>query len=118
MRNKFFVLVCCLFASSTLYAFNLDFMRYSASYYFTKEDWSIAQATAVRTLDQGRDNAKVSWNNPNSGSSGYFVPYGTTNQNGLRCRNLKMHQEANHVTGGSIYHFCKINGDWRIVEPD
>ncbi len=99
---------------TSAYAFNLSFLAYSSVYYFTKADWAISEQTANKALNSARDNVKVSWNNPQTGAHGYFMPFNTTTQNGKKCRQLKIVSEAHGVPGQSVYQFCRINGEWKI----
>lgn len=115
MRNLILGILTGIALIHPVYAFNLSFMDYSPAYYFTKSDWTISQNTAEKALNSARDNAKVSWNNPETNAHGYVIPFNTTVQNGRKCRQLKIFSEAHGYTGESVYPFCKINGEWRIA---
>ncbi|HSW93484.1 MAG TPA: RT0821/Lpp0805 family surface protein [Gammaproteobacteria bacterium] len=106
--------ILMMMTMGSVYAFNLSFLEYSPVYYFTKSDWAISEKTATRALDTARDNTKVTWNNPETKARGYFMPFGTTTQNGTTCRQMKIVSEAHQVTGQSVYRFCRMNGDWKI----
>ena len=115
--RKLLLAVCVglITVTSSVHAFNLSFMQYSSVYYFTKSDWALSESTALRALNTARDNQQVSWKNSQTGAHGYFMPFHTTVENGMRCRKMKIVSEAHKVPGESVYHFCKINGDWKIT---
>lgn len=113
MRILLGILINMLIACP-VYAFNLSFLDYSPVYYFTQSDWAISNSTAMKALNNARDNEQVNWQNPQTKAHGYFLPYNTTTQNGRKCRQMKIFSEAHQVKGVSVYRFCKINGDWKI----
>lgn len=115
MRQLLLGIWVSLVTITPVYAFNLSFMDYSSVYYFTPGDWSISKTTAMKTLNTGRDNVKVSWRNPETKAHGYFIPSDTKKQNGTICRQMEIFSNAHDVTGKSSYHFCKIKGEWRIT---
>ena len=115
MRKVLLVLAVSMGISGSTFAFNLSFMQYSSTYYFTKSDWAISEKTAMRALNSARDNTKVSWSNPETKANGYFMPFNTTTQNGLKCRKMEIVSQAHGVPGQSIYRFCKIRGEWKIT---
>jgi surface antigen len=113
-KSLLVIAVSTLFANS-IYAFNTDFLSYSPVFYFTSQDTQIMEAATMNALNNGRDNAKVVWKNPKTGANGYVMPFNSTQKNGLSCRQLKVFNEANHVTGEATYQFCKINNEWKIT---
>ena len=116
MRKLYLGIIMVIVTISPLYAFNLSFLTYSPVYYFTQTDWAISEKTAMRTLNNARDNAKVTWSNPQTNAGGYFIPFNTTRKNNQTCRMMKIFSEAHQVTGQSTYQFCKIKGEWKISQ--
>lgn len=115
MRKLLLGIWVSLVTITPVYAFNLSFMDYSSVYYFTQSDWAMSKSASMKALNNGRDNVKVSWNNPETKAHGYFLPSNTRTQNGRTCRQMEIFSEAHNVTGKSSYQFCKIQGEWRIV---
>lgn len=113
MKKLIFTLFLVLFCAP-IYASNFSFLNYSPAFYFTKQDWEISKATAIKALDTGRNNQKISWNNPQTGAKGYVIPLNSTTMNGYKCRKLVMYSEARQNTGEVTYLFCKINGVWKV----
>jgi surface antigen len=112
------IIACVMFSvifNSALYASNLSGLNYSPAFYFTDQDWKIFQATADKALNQSRDNVKFSWRNPKSGAWGYVIPSRTASNNKMTCRNLTLFNSAHEVTGKATYQFCKIGGEWKIL---
>ncbi|OAI48539.1 hypothetical protein AYO45_00970 [Gammaproteobacteria bacterium SCGC AG-212-F23] len=113
--KKLMLILIFILLNKTAIALNTSFLDYSAIYYFTTEDTRMMQQTMMQTLNTASDNTKITWRNPNTGANGYFIPSNTTIQNGVKCRNLTIFNEAHHVPGKSNYQFCKINNDWKII---
>jgi surface antigen len=105
------VLLMCLPA----YAFNLSFLEYTPTYYFIKSDWTLMQNTINQALDQGRDNQRFNWKNPNSTAFGSVTVTDTTKTDGTLCRHANVFNSAKTVTGDATYKFCKINGEWKAI---
>jgi surface antigen len=97
------------------YAFNLSFLEYTPTYYFTKSDWTIMQKTINDALNHGRDNQRFSWKNPDSTAFGYVTPSATTHSDGQFCRRVDIFNSAKTVTGDATYRFCKIDGEWKVI---
>ena len=114
--KKWLLLITLAFISSSAVAFNESFLMYSPVSYFTKDDIKLFNNAKNEALNEARDNTKISWNNPSSGSHGYFVPSNTATQNGLTCRSLLIYSVANKVPGQSSYRVCKINGIWKVMQ--
>ena len=80
--------------------------------YFTRADFDIMEAAAMKALNSGK---KINWKNPNSTAWGYMTPSAANNQNGNVCRKLTIYNNVKSVTNLSKNTFCKINGEWRIT---
>jgi surface antigen len=114
MRKLLWVILTIIVTVGPVYAFNLSFLEYSPVYYFTKSDWAISESTAMKALNNARDNTTVNWRNPETKAEGHFTPFNTTRQNGVTCRQMQIVSEAHQVKGKSVYRFCKINGEWKV----
>lgn len=94
---------------------NHSFLSNSAMSYLTKEDWQLSKAAQSNALDHCRDGKKVAWNNPETGSHGFFLPFHTSRMQGATCRNLEIVHSANLINEKSTYKFCKLHNKWKIV---
>src|SRR5260221_219442 len=99
----------------TAHASNFSFFGNSAMSFFTKEDWTISQNAQIKALNHLEDGTKLAWNNPGTGTHGIFLPMHTSHANGAICRDLKILHTANMVNEKAVYHFCKLNNQWKIV---
>lgn len=116
MKNNLKVIMASVIVSLlplSCFAENYGFLSNSAMSYFTKEDWQIFNKTRDIAL-RSRDNVKVSWSNPKSGSHGYMIPSSAPSQNGMQCRYIAFFNTANLVDGEGSYKFCKSNNQWKI----
>lgn len=113
LAGLFFSLVLSTTAAQ---AFNTSFLDYSGMSNFTSADWKISEDSAVAALDRGKDNVKAYWHNPHSQASGYVIPFNTTHRQGVTCRDLVIFNQARDVTDKATYHFCKLQGEWRITD--
>ncbi|MES2219207.1 MAG: RT0821/Lpp0805 family surface protein [Pseudomonadota bacterium] len=112
--RKLLALIILLMSLPT-YAFNLSFLEYTPTYYFTHSDMDMMQATVNRALNSGRDNQRFNWNNPETTAFGHVTVSDTTRQDGTLCRRAKIFNSAKTVTGEASYRFCKINGEWKTA---
>lgn len=111
---SFIVFIGILFVQPSV-ASNLNFLNFSAMNFFHGNDMQLMQANTYRALNQVKDGKKASWSNPDTGSFGYAMPSNTSRVNGRTCRNLKIANTAQKVSGAATYRFCKINNEWKIV---
>lgn len=112
LLKRLIILMPSLFAVASVYAFNTDFLSRTPVYYFTKQDWDISGAASYKALEHAKDGEKVMWRNPQSGASGYFLPSHTQGN----CRYLKLFNKAHDITSITEYKFCKMNGEWKVVD--
>ena len=101
--------------SGHLIAGNYSFMRDSAMSYFTNTDTNMMYSNILKTLNNNPDGKKSSWKNPSTNAWGYAVASKAPQNNGTRCRNVKIFNEAKGRSGMSNYVFCKIKGEWKII---
>lgn len=115
MKKLLFILLLNSIFISQIYASNYSFLNYSPVFYFTDQDWQIMDSTLKNVLNNGRTNAKVEWRNPATGAHGYFIPVSSSGKKGKNCRYINIFNEAKNVTGQATYQFCKINGNWKVM---
>lgn len=95
---------------------NLQWLDHSPARFFTDADWEILSAKSDEALNKGEDGQEFSWSNPESGSSGSFVPGPTEDRGGLSCRLLTIVTQARTASNTSQFTFCRQeNGEWRIA---
>jgi len=113
---KFFsVLLLSFLGCTAVFAFNQSFLDQSAMSYFTKEDTALFNHAKNIALNDAHDGKKIAWQNPKTGSEGYFIPSNTTLKNGIKCRMLKIYNMAHQVPGEANYKVCRIQGAWKVV---
>lgn len=112
--KKLMILLAAALCLISLNAFadNYGFLRDAPASFFTDEDYQILKANELKALNYTKDNAKLTWENPKTGASGYFIPYETTNKDGKICRKMKVYSQAAKRTGMSYYSYCKVNRHW------
>jgi surface antigen len=117
MKKKILSLLCLAgLCSMNAFASNDWFMVNTAVGNFTEADARIFKQAVDTALSKYPDNKKLSWSNPNTKAHGYVIPFNTTKVNGMRCRELKIFNEAKTVDGKSQYKFCLINGEWKVTQ--
>ena len=83
---------------------------------FTEQDTLIFKQAVNKALNNYPDNKKLTWHNPKTTAHGYLIPSHTTNNKGMRCRKLKIYNEARAVKGKSQFRFCWIDGEWKVAQ--
>ncbi|EKD70896.1 MAG: hypothetical protein ACD_46C00341G0001 [uncultured bacterium] len=111
---RFAIVILLFILSGSTIASNVSFLDYSATFYFQGQDQAMMLANAMDALNRYPDGKKASWKNPKTGTFGYAIPSNTRNQNGMRCRNLKIFNNAHNVAGEATYTFCKFGKEWKI----
>ncbi len=104
------ILSTLVFAYSA-HAFYMTFMRNLPLNYFTQQDFEMSNASVFQALEKAKDGQKIRWKNPATGAFGYVLPSGSH----ANCRNLKIFNSAQGVNNMASYQFCKIQGEWKIV---
>ncbi|HSW70624.1 MAG TPA: hypothetical protein VLH77_01435 [Gammaproteobacteria bacterium] len=94
------------------HAFYMNFFRNTPLYYFTQQDSDMANAAVYKALTSAKDGQKIQWRNPATDAFGYALPSQTKGT----CRNLEIFNSAKRLTSKTQYKFCKIKGEWKIVE--
>ena len=106
-----------VFVSALLYlitqsaaASNLRWLDNAPVRYFTDKDWELLNTARNRALSEAKDGETVSWENPESKSSGSLTPLSTYSSGGLKCRSLEISNKAIGSTGNTIFEFCQNSG--------
>lgn len=99
----------------SLQAGNLSFLDYSAISYFQGKDKEMMLNNIEDALNHYPDNKKATWKNPATGTFGFAIPSQTVIKNGVTCRNLKIFNNAQNVTGEENYRMCKYGNEWRYT---
>lgn len=116
MKKASLGLLLAALLCGSAHAFSTDFLDYSGMANFTSADWNLAKENAIKALETAKDNSKLSWSNPQTKASGYAIPSNTIHVPGATiCRDLFVHNQAYKVIDEASYHFCKINGQWRVA---
>jgi hypothetical protein len=113
--GKVTLVVFLFFTAIVSYAGNYTFLNNTAITFFRGDDKNLMALNLDKALDAMPDGKKSIWRNPATGSWGYAVPSKTSYSNRMKCRNLTIFNSANSVTGLSTFRFCKIGGEWRII---
>jgi len=100
----------------TVMASNDWFMDNTAAGNFTPDDTQMFTTAVKKALDNNGNGKKLKWKNAKTGATGYILPLNTTRTSGAKCRELQIFNEAKGVTGESKFKFCKIQGEWKIVQ--
>jgi len=100
---------------TSVWAFNTSFLRDAALARFTDTDWSMFRDTLDKTLNENADGVAAQWNNASSGSSGEITPLNTREVNGMTCREARVENRAQGLTGSGNYLLCKAaDGQWTL----
>lgn len=111
--------LACILAQGSSWAVNLRWLDYSPVRFFNDRDWELARGAADDALDNGKDGATVSWENPETGHRGSLTPLDTRQRNGRTCRNLVIENHARGLSGRSEFLFCQQpGGDWKMEAQD
>jgi surface antigen len=116
-KNLFFFLaLMTLFVmTQNIYAFNMQYLKYSPVSKFTDKDWEILKETGKKVLNNGKDGETVSWENQESDNHGSFKPVSTSTANGQTCRVIEIRNYSGNLSGKAVYTFCKQDdGKWKV----
>lgn len=95
-----------------------SFLQGTPAETFTKQDWSIFEASINDTLDNAQDNESKSWVNPKTKVSGEIEVLRTVNNAAHNCRLLKITNHAKDLNNEMELIFCKqADGKWKIANP-
>ncbi len=111
------IAVSIFVVSQSVSASNLRWLENSPSSKFTDKDWEIAKASANRALNHLANDEIMVWENPESKNHGRLTPLLTFDNNGKKCRTLKIENfSANGLSGRANYDFCKNDeGLWKVL---
>jgi hypothetical protein len=87
---------------------------------FNKADMAIMTKAVYGALDTGADGVKVSWENPDTDSSGSVTP-AKDPKDRASCRLAQIENRYKNLTGSGSYIFCKNTKSktppWELVAP-
>ena len=117
MKMGFFkttMLILLFLVSSLAFGFQYNFLKSSPAFYFNDQDWKLYMDAAENALDHHQNGSKVTWSNPQSGHSGYFIPTKTIQKNGRTCRDLKIYINGQSRQDISYFQVCKYPSGWKV----
>jgi surface antigen len=82
---------------------------------FDKADLNLFVDTAYKALDEGADNERLAWQNPENGHRGDMTVLKSFESQGRSCRLLRVRNEAQGRRSDMRHNLCKIDGRWRLV---
>ena len=82
---------------------------------FDKADLNLFIDTAYKALDEGADNQRLAWQNPENGHRGDMTVLKSFESQGRSCRLLRVRNEAQGRRSDMRHNLCKIDGRWRLV---
>jgi surface antigen len=110
-----FSAILMVFFHQTVSSYNLGFLRHSPARHFSEQDWEMANAAIGKALHEKKDGETVSWENPQTKSSGTVTPIMTETEADMTCRQLKIENRARGMSGNVIYRFCREpDGKWAV----
>jgi len=114
--RKLLLLTFISLFSVNLYAFNAQFLKDVAVAEFSNEDYDLLLATLDSALNHNEGGTSSQWNNPQTGHSGVIIPLDSSIIKNMQCRKTKIinHAKSNH--GQSVFTFCKIDNQWKILK--
>ena len=102
--------------SVNLYALNAQFLKYAAVAEFSNEDYDLLLATLDTALNYNEDGISSEWNNPQTGHSGVITPLDSSIIENIKCRKTKVINHAKSKHGQSVFTFCKVDNQWKILK--
>jgi surface antigen len=117
MIKKYFlsIFLSLVFVSS-MQAANMQYLRYSPVSHFTAKDFELLNTTSHNALEKNADEQTSEWKNSDSNNSGSITPLNTEIIDGNTCRKVKIVNQAQNQFGESVFTFCKINNEWKILK--
>jgi surface antigen len=101
------------------HAQSLGFLRNSPLAQFTDQDRKLLNDNALSVLESSQPNAKSSWSNPRTGSSGEAeVRVQFTSTDGFLCKRLRVFNQSRTSHNEVFFTVCRYtDGRWR-ANPD
>jgi surface antigen len=82
---------------------------------FDDEDLRMFMDTARKALNEGKDNEKLSWENPKTRARGEITVLRRFEWKTYPCREVKVHNEAQGRKGDNTFNLCQVDGKWRML---
>jgi surface antigen len=100
----------------SVHGFDLHFLKHSPARHFTKQDWEIAKIATRDILQNHGQGESVTWDNPDSGSSGDLTITRVGTSSGKLCKKLQITNRVKGQEHTSSYVFCQQDdGKWKAV---
>ncbi len=116
MKLNVLVATGLLLISLTAYGAIGDDLRNLPGNIASDEDKEMMREAIFNALEQQPDNVTTGWKNPATGTSGIIRPVETFEQNGMRCRKLRLRNSVQDTTTEWMFNFCKTpEGEWKIA---
>ena|ERR1700741_791183 len=82
---------------------------------FDDEDLRLFLDHARKALNEAPDNQPVSWENPKTRHRGDITVMKSFEYKGLRCKELRVRNEAQGRKGDNTFNLCNAEGKWRLL---
>lgn len=114
--NSIISLCLILAFTTTAYAVNMQFLKYSPVASFTSEDFEMLQRAGHKALNENQDGQTIEWKNVKTNNSGSITPLDTSEIDGMHCRKTKITNQAKNRFSHSTFTFCKIDEGWKLLK--
>ncbi|MGB5733934.1 MAG: RT0821/Lpp0805 family surface protein [Thiohalocapsa sp.] len=109
-------LLACLFGlSGSAMGAVYGFLDQAPMRYFSAEDMAMMSAAMDTVLAAPDDNQGQTWRNDKTGHHGSVVSLRTFEQQGMRCRRLRIDNHAEGNDERSTADLCQVDGVWKVL---
>jgi len=114
-KTILYLLGTALLQVGTAGAQNISFLRESPIGWMDEADQAVLTAAVDELLEQP-DDTVTDWSNADASAHGRLKVFGTHEDYGTTCRNIKMHIEAKGRKDGGVVRLCKAeDGKWKFA---
>lgn len=93
------------------------FLRDGPIRYFDDDDMALFKQSLDNALEHQPDNEVLAWHNEKTRSQGSVTPLNTSEQDGMRCRQVVISNTAKGLTRQSQLKFCRQDdGRWLFAQ--
>jgi hypothetical protein len=98
-------------------AINLMFLsKESPARQFSDADWQYLNRAIDHSLEKVGDGASYHWDNPTSPASGLIEMLGSSKEDDMPCRRMRMTNHYDDIKGITEFVFCKQpDGEWKVL---
>ena len=98
-------------------AINLMFLsKESPARQFSDTDWQYLNSAIDHSLEKVGDGASYHWDNPKSPASGLIEMLGSSKEDDMPCRRMRMTNHYDDIKGITEFVFCKQpDGEWKVL---